>query len=143
MLFNCYLRNSIVYVPTVGKRGGAYTNIEPVAVIPVTNTDGVRCALLDAIGRGNVAIPLLKGRHPPPVTLKYAGVKSWSAFARNALAWSIKDKSGSYEIVGYRDHVDGYWVEDPDQKIEFPSGTSVNTVIDRMIAILQHADSGR
>lgn len=130
-----------MYVPTVGRRGGAYTNIEPVAVVPVANTDALRRALLDAIGRGNVPIPLLKGRHPPPVVLKYAGVKSWSAFARNASGWSIKDKSGSYEIVGYRTHVEGYWVEDPNQKIEFPAGTTLDAVIDRMIAILRDAES--
>jgi hypothetical protein len=139
MLFSCYLRNSIVYVPTVGKRGGAYTDIEPVAVVPIANTDGLRRALLEAMVRGNIVLPLLKGKHPPPVVLKYAGVKSWSAFARNTSSWSIKDKNGSYRIVGYRTHLEGYWVEDQNQKIEFPPGTKVDAVIDRMIAILQDA----
>ncbi len=142
MLHNCYLRSSFVYVPTVGRRGGAYTDIEPVAVVPLANTDGLRRALLEAIGRGNVPVPLLKGQHPPPVVLKYAGVKSWSAFARNASSWSIKEKSGSYQIVGYRTHSDGYyWVEDSNQKIEFPLGTVVDAVVDRLIAILQNAAS--
>jgi hypothetical protein len=139
MLYNCYLRKGTVYIPTIGKRGGAYTDIEPVGVVPAANTDGLRRALLEAIGRGNVAIPLLKGKHPPPVVQKYAGVNSWSAFARNASSWTIKDKSGSYQIVGYRTHSEGYWVEDPNQKVEFPPGITIDAVIDRMIVILQEA----
>jgi len=141
MLFNCYLRNSIAYVPTVGKRGGAYTDIEPVAVVALANTDGLRRALLEAIGRGNVAVPPLKGNRSLPVVLKYAGVNKWSTFAVNASSWSIKEKDGSFQIVGYRTHLEGYWVEDPSQKFEFPLGTAVSAVVDHLITILQNAAS--
>jgi hypothetical protein len=143
MLYKCYLRTSIVYVPTVGKRGGAYTDIEPVAVVPVANSEGLRRAFLDTIARKNAAVPLQKGKWPRPVVLKYAGVKTWSAFARDASVWSLEEKDGTHQIIGYRKHSKGYWVEDPDQKIDFPLGTPVDDVIDRMIAILQHAASSR
>jgi hypothetical protein len=139
MLYKCYLRKGMVYVPTIGKRGGAYSDIEPVEVVPVADSDGLRRAFLDVMGRKNLAIPLIKGKWPPPVVLKYAGVKTWSAFANDALTWNIQDKDGIYRISGYKKHPDGYSVEDKDQKIEFPSGTTVDTVIDRMIAILQEA----
>ena len=140
MLHNCYLRDGVVYVPTVGKRGGAYTDIEPVAVVPVTNADGLRRALLDAIARRNPAVPLQKGKWPPPVVLKYAGVKTWSVFAKRASTWNIEEKkNGNYRIVGYRKHADGYWVEDHDREIEFSQGTTIEAVVDRMIAILQQA----
>jgi hypothetical protein len=133
------LRNVIVYVPTVGKRGGAYTDMEPVAVVPITNTEGLRRAFLDAIERGNAAVPPVKGKWPPPLLPKYAGVKSWPAFARNTLTWNIKNNDGIYKIVGHRLHPDGYWIEDHDQEIDFPPGTIVDDVIGRMIAILQEA----
>lgn len=139
MLYNCYLRHNIVYVPTVGRRGGAYTDIEPVAVVPIANSEALRHAFVDAIARQNVAVPLQKGQWPPPVVLKYAGVKSWGAFARDASAWNIEEHEGRYRIVGNRKHPDGYWVEDHEQKIEFPSGTTIEAVVDRMIAILQQA----
>jgi hypothetical protein len=139
MLYSCHLRQGIVYVPTVGKRGGAYTEIEPVSVASVANTEVLRRAFLNAIGRKNVAVPLVKGKWPPPLLPKYAGVKSWSAFARGALTWNIVENEGDYQIVGHRVHQDGYWVEDHDQKIKFPPGTTVDAVIDRMIAILQEA----
>jgi hypothetical protein len=75
------------------------------------------------------------------VILKYAGVRTWSAFANGALVWNIDEDEGLYQIVGHRMHPDGYWVRDEEEKIEFPPGTSVDVVIDHMIAILQEAVS--
>jgi hypothetical protein len=80
---------------------------------------------------------------PAPVLLKYAAVRSWSAFARNTLLWSIEDEGGVFQIVDYRKHPKGYWQEDPDQKTQFPPGTTIDGVIDRMIAILQDAAQRR
>jgi hypothetical protein len=48
MLFHAYLRAGVVYVPTVGKQqGGAYADIEPVAVVRAMNTEALRRALLE------------------------------------------------------------------------------------------------
>jgi hypothetical protein len=140
MLFQTYLRRGIVYLPTTAKRGtSVYTAIEPVAVVPVTNTEGLRRAFLETISRKNIAVPLVKGKRPPPVLLKYAGVKSWSSFAGDAITWNIEENDGLYAIVGHRLHPKGYWEEDPDQRIEFPPGSTMDDVIERMIAILQEA----
>jgi hypothetical protein len=141
MLFHSYLRDGIVYVPTVAMREGGpvYTDIEPVAVVPATNTAALRRALLEAIGRKNIVVPVPKGKWPAPILLKYAGVRSWSAFARNASLWSIEEEGGVFQIVGYRKHPKGYWEQDRDRKIQFPTGTTVDNVVDRMIAILQDA----
>jgi hypothetical protein len=140
MLFHAYLRRGIVYVPTVAKRDTAvYTDTEPVAVVPVANSEALRRALLDAIARKNATIPVPKGKWPAPVLLKYAGVKSWSAFARDASLWSIEDDSGKYLIVGYRTHPKGYWEQDTDQKTVFPPGSTVDDVVASMIAFLQDA----
>ena len=145
MLFHSYLRNGAAYVPTVVKlQTGAYVDVEPVAVTTVSDTDGLRRAFLDAVARKNAIVPPPpKDNWPPPVLLKYAGVKTWSAFARNASIWSIEETKGHYQIVGYRDHPDGYWVPDPEKKIDFPPGSKVEVVIDRMIAILQDAAKER
>lgn len=141
MLFHCYLKNNAVYVPTVVRlKTGAYQDVDPVAVVPVANYESLRRALLDSMARKNVIVPPPpKDSWPPPVLLKYAGVKSWSAFARGASAWSIEETAGKYQIVGYRTHEKGYWVKDDDQRLEFPSDATVNQVIDRMITIIQEA----
>jgi hypothetical protein len=144
MFYNCILKNSIVYVPTVAKtEAGFYIDCEPVAVVPIASTGVLRQAFHDVMGRGNVIIPTPKrASYPHPVLLKYAGAKTWSAFARGASQWSIKEKEGNYQIVGYRTHPDGYWVEDSSQKVDFEPGSTVDDVIDRMITIL-HAAAGR
>jgi hypothetical protein len=145
MLYNCFLKGGIVYVPTVVKmQSGVYSDEEPVSVIRAENTEGLRRAFLDTVSRKNVVIPNPpKDNWPPPILLKYSGAKTWSSFARGTITWSIKEDNGNYKIVGYRTHRDGYWVEDPEHKIEFPSQTSVDTVVDRMIAIIQKAASQR
>ncbi len=139
MLYNCYLRKGIVYVPTIGKRGGAYVVMEPVAVVPAKSTEDLRCAFEEAIGRGNAALPLLKDGRPPPVMLKYTKTKSWPDFVRDTLTWNIEIIDDQYQIVGHRLRPDGGWAEDHDHKIKFPLGTAPDTVINRMIAVLQEA----
>jgi hypothetical protein len=139
MLYTCYLRRGVVYVPAVGKRGGVYTVIEPVAIVPVADNEGIRSAFRDTIARKNIDVPPVKGKWPPPILPKYARVTSWAAFDRGASTWNIQEDDERYKIVGYRKHPDGYRVEDQAQKIEFPPGTSIDTVVDRLIAILQQA----
>jgi hypothetical protein len=142
MLFHAYLKDGIVYVPTVVRLqiGGAYWDVEPVGVEPVANTEGLRQAFSDAIARENVFVPNPpKNNWPRPILLKYSGARTWSAFARNASLWSIDEEDGVYSITAYKEHADGYWVRDKNRKTEFPTGTSVGAVIERMIAILQDA----
>jgi hypothetical protein len=140
MFFHLYLRRGIVFVPTMGLvPGGPYRDIEPVAVAPLSNPRAVRQALRDAISRGNPPAPRYPpGGHPQPVVVKYAGVKSWAAFARGTLPLGIDETDGKYQIVGYSRYPDG-WREDPDQKVELAAGSTLDDAIDRMIAILQDA----
>lgn len=140
MFFHLYLRKGIAFVPTVGLVDrGLYRDMEPVAVAPLANPDAVRQALRAAISRGNPPGPRYpQGGHPPPVVVKYAGVKSWAAFARGTVPWGIEENDGKYQIIGYSRHPDG-WREDSEQKINLPAGSTVDYVIERMIAILQDA----
>jgi hypothetical protein len=145
MLITCYLREGMVYVPTVVRRasGPIYSSIEPIEVIPLGNLASVRQALRESLRRGNAVVP---DRDPqdldsPPIILKYARVRSWSAFFRTAWTWSIRDDDGLFKIVSYRKHPKRYWEEDPAQEKRFPPGTTVDNVINRMITILQAADA--
>ena len=141
MLFTCYLREGVVYIPTMARRLSEpiYTTLEPVAVVRLINTEEVRRALLETIARKNILIPHPdpKALRSPPLILKYAGVKSWSAFFRKTSTWSITEDDGVYKILNYRKHPKGHWQEDPAQEIQFPPGTTATGVVDRMIAILR------
>lgn len=141
MSWHVYLRKGTLFVPTTGLvDGGILRDIEPVSVVPIANIEAVREALRATIARGNPATPHFRlGSYPQPIVLKYAGVKTWSAFAREARSWSIRQEKENYQIVGYRKHAKGYWVEDPEKKFEVSAGTTVDEVIERMISILQGA----
>jgi hypothetical protein len=143
MLSSCYLRDGTAYIPTVARRasGPIYTDIEPIVVLPLSDISALCRALLEAVARKNIIIPDPdpKALRAPPVILKYARVRSWSAFFRNAWTWSIRNDDGVYKIIGYRKQPKGYWEQDPNQEIKFPVGTRLDEVVDRMIAILQEA----
>jgi hypothetical protein len=141
MYCHLYLRKGIVFVPTSGKvHRGLHRDIEPVAVVAVSNTGAIHQALLGTINKGNPPASYYRpGDAPQPVVLKYAGVRTWAAFVRNALSWSVKEQDGTYQIVGYRTRRDGHWEEDLEQRTTFPRRSSLDEVIDRMIAILQEA----
>ncbi len=141
MRCTCYLRRGNIYIPTMGiVDEGFYRGVEPVAVVPVSNTEALRRAFNDAIARGNPKVPSLnRFEYPSPVILKYAGVKSWPTFARNASTWAISEKDGVYKILGYRRASSSGWTEDKDNVETFPIGSTMDDVVTRIIAILQTA----
>lgn len=135
------LRKGTVYLPTMGKMDkGFYRGVEPVAAVSASNTATLRQALAETIARGNPDVPMLRrSEWPPPVVLKYAGVTSWSAFERGMRLWSIIQKDGIFQIVEQKKQADGMWRDDPAQTTAFPSGSSADDVIERMIALVQEA----
>ena len=90
------------YEPTEDKRGGVYTVIEPVAVVPVADNEGLRSAFRDTIARKNIDVPPVKGKLPLPILSKYAHVKSWSALDRGTSTWNIHEDDESYKssVIG-------------------------------------------
>jgi len=112
--------------------------LDPIDVVRVTDAVGLRRAFHRVFQLGNPVGPeWLRHEYPPPPILKHAGVKTWSAFARNARCWDIGDTSGAWQIVGHKKKERGFFVQDDDQRVSFPPGATVDEVIDRMIAILQ------
>jgi hypothetical protein len=140
---NChlYLRSGTVYIPTMGKMDeGFYRAVEPVAVVSASDIDGIRRALQATIVRGNPAVPILRRSEiPPPLLPKYARVKSWSAFERGLMFWTIKEKNGAFQIAGQSKRPDRAWRDDAERTIAFPRNSTTDDVIDRMIAIVQDA----
>ena len=138
---NLYLRKGKVYIPTIGQMArGFYRGIEPVGVASATDTQALRRVLNEAFARGNPTVPV-PGRDewPPSVTLKRAGVRSWSAFVRTTVSWDIDGEDDIYVIAAQMVRPDGSLGDDPEQIVKFPAGTPVEEVIERMIAIVQEA----
>lgn len=124
MHLHLYLRRGTLFAPTTALvDGGILRDTDPVEVVPISNTEAVRQALHATIARGNPPIPHFPpGKHPQPVVLKYAGVKTWSAFARNARSWSVGEEDGNYYIGGYRKHAKGIGWKIPSRQSDFQPG---------------------
>jgi hypothetical protein len=79
---------------------GFYRGVEPVAVVSISDVDSLRKALAAMIMRGNPTVPMLRRREwCPPILLKYAGVKFWSAFERGVGFWSLEKRDGIFRIA--------------------------------------------
>lgn len=141
MYIHLYLRKGIVYVPTVGKMGeGFYRDIEPVAKIPVINTETLRQAVAASLKSGNPKIPIPpRDNWPRHFIHEHAGVKSWSAFTKDLQIWGLEQRDGVFSIIGKKIRPDGTTVDDTEQKINFPEGTGSDQIADQMVAILQNA----
>ena len=141
MYWQFYLRMGLVYVPTTAMvQHGFYQIVEPIVIVPVSNSDAIKRALADTMGRGNPKVPAPDPYdRSPPVLTKYAGVKSWSTFVRNASLWGIDERENNFKIIGYRRDPPNGWTRDKALDEPFPSDTSADKVIERMFAILQEA----
>src|SRR5208282_1072121 len=103
MLWHFYARKGIAYLPTVARtEAGYYQDVDPVASIPISETEALCRAVREVIARGNPVVSTpTRANMPRPVVLKYAGVNTWKAFARGTSIWSIYEENGAYKIIGY------------------------------------------
>jgi len=141
MAWQIYLRKGIVYVPTVAQtEAGFYLGVEPVDVVPVANTEALQRAILRAIKTGNpkIATPT-RANFPEPVLLRYANVKSWPVFEKNALFWNVAEKNGLYEIYRGRKRADRGWDDDPAQIQRIQPGLGLHEICDRIASLIQSA----
>ena len=133
----------MVYVPTVaqaeaGGHLGYFMNIDPVEVVSVAETEALQRAIKEAMSKGNPVVPApTRATFPKPVMLKYAKVKSWSAFEKGTLPWTIEEKSGVYQIKPGRRRPDRGWEEDPTKIESLPPGTTLDEVAKQVIALIQ------
>jgi hypothetical protein len=138
MFFSVYLRKGVVYLPTTSRfisGSAAYRDADPVEVVPASDGEGLRRALHATIARGNPYIPASAG--DPPVVLKHAGVRSWSAFERETFGWAIEDDPGVWQITAYRRRADRGMEEDPNRITRMPPGSGLDALCDRLIAMVQ------
>lgn len=138
MFWHLYLRKGSVYLPTVARtEAGFYMNIEPVRVVPVSDSEAFENAVKEMMAKGNPAIPTpARASYPKPVVLKYAQVKSWSAFERDSFNWAI-EKNGIYQIKPGRRRPDRGWEDDPEKIEALPEGTTPEEVAKRVVALVQ------
>jgi|SRR5579864_5223254 len=140
MLYWCYLRKGIAYVPIVARvTAGYYMQQEPVAVVPVSNTHALREALKHAIGRGNPIVPTPTRANMPPGLFPEYGVKDWNTFVRSATSWKIRRQDGVCEIIRGKKVAGGSFVDDPDRTVALPAEATMDDAVDRLVTLMQES----
>ncbi len=141
MVWHIYLRNRTAFIPTVAQTdAGFYLDVDPVEVVSATDTEAFQHAVKQAIGRGNPKVPTpTRAAFPKPVVLKYATVKSWSAFEKGCLNWTIVEKDNVYRVIQGRKRPDRGWEDDPERIEALPPGTSIDEVAQRVASSVQAA----
>lgn len=139
MLWHLYLRNGTVYMPTVARtEAGYYLDIDPVEVVPAADSENLQSTIGKALSKGNPVAPTpTRATFPKPVVSKYAKVKSWSAFEKGTLVWSIVENSGNYQIEPHRKAPDKGWEDDPTRIEHLPPGTTLEEVAQRVAAMIR------
>jgi hypothetical protein len=141
-LVSCFVRKGIVYRPMWAKdTNGLFHSIEPVAVVPAEDTEGLRRAFRDAMAFGHPVVPAIPWQErekQPFVVLKYAGVKSFSTFQRDTFGLHLSDKDGIYKVVVERRRRRRQgWEPDPDQTFILSPGSTLDDAIERAIQLIQ------
>jgi hypothetical protein len=141
MLWNVYLRNGMAFIPTVAQTdAGFFLDVDPVGVVSATDTEALQHAIKQALGRGNPKVPApTRAVFPKPVLLKYAKVKSWPAFEKGCLNWTIVEKDGVYHVKQGRRRPDRGWEDDPKRIEALPPGAGIDEVAQRVTSSVQAA----
>jgi len=140
MLCHLYLREGIVYVPTVGQADiGFYIDVDPVTVLAATDTEALRQTIRRAIDNGNPKIPAPTSPtdYSKPILLNYAKVRSWKAFESKAEGWKIYEKKGVYQIGRIIKNQSAGSENDSMEVETLPSDAGVDDTIQRILALVQ------
>jgi hypothetical protein len=141
MVWHIYLRSRTAFIPTVAQAdAGFFLDVDPVGVVSASDTEALQHAVKQAIGRGNPKVPTpTRAAFPKPVVLKYAKVRSWPAFERGCLYWTIVEKDGVYQFIQGRKRPDRGWEDDPRRIEALPPGTDIDEVAQRVTSSVQTA----
>ena len=142
MVWTVYLRRGVAFVPTEARTtAGFYLAIDPVRVVPGSDTAALAVAIEDAMGRGNPQVPTpVRGKYLPPVVLKHAKVSSWSRFEKGCFNWSIVENDGQFEIRPWKKRIDRGWDEDLAKIERLPVGTTREQAAKKLAGMVSERD---
>jgi hypothetical protein len=143
MLLDFAVLRDSVYVPTVAKtEAGFYQIIEPVAVVKLSDAQGLINVFKAMLLKGNpiISTPKLGGHATSPI-LKYAPIKSLSKFDKEAAYWQISKKEGIYEFGPLKKRIDRGWEEDPTRMHKMPPDSTLDDVVTQVVKLVQAAST--
>lgn len=139
------LYKGVLYIPTSRRveGHGFYVENAPIDAVPAEQTEKLRETIRAALARGNPPMSrddarVILNDERNSAILRVTQAKSWFALDRQTAGmWSLVEKNGLYDIRVDEPMETHGWHEDETKRIRFPPGTSVDDVINRLIAMIQ------
>lgn len=121
-MLSVYYRNGRFLIPTVAKtEAGFFLDVAPVLVLQQGQPEALAEGLRKVILAGNpVVLTPTRGSFPKPVVLEPAGVKSWSAFEKKSICWTITKAGDQFEVSVTSRNSKGGWADNPAATVKIP-----------------------
>lgn len=135
-MWHVYVYGDKAYLPIVAQtEAGFYLDVPPVVVIEALDPSAMTRELVQCVSRGNPKVPTpSRAQFPKPVVLAASGVKTWSAFEKKAICWTITRNGAVYEIQVTGRDAWGKWIDDPSQTESVPVALGLEEVAARLVA---------
>jgi hypothetical protein len=137
-----YVREGKVLLPTLAARSGdIITVFEPVTVLDATDREKIVGAIAQAVSEPLPHVDLIDPAahartNPLPRAVK---VRSWSAFAKPARLWVLKEEDKNLVLVPTH-HAYNYGFQDDDQPIRaWPAETDSSVVAKEVVDVIFHS----
>lgn len=124
------------FVPTTARtEAGFYRSIDPIDVVDARDEHLLEQALLQAIRRGNPAVPTPSRAEysKKSALLGLAKVKSRASFEKFAKRWQLSKSQGAYFIVPYRARGDSGAEEDTERGEAIPAEVPLEEIVHRLV----------
>ncbi len=134
-----YVHGGKAYIPVHAKtEAGFYLQSEPVEVVAISDTEAFTSALKRVVARGNPTVPTpQRDALPRPVVLKYAKLRAWSRFEKEAAYWEVSKENG-WIFGPWKRRMDKGWEPDPSASVRLQSDCSAEHVIRLVVSAVQH-----
>ena len=138
--WSIYYAKDLVLVPTSVKSSvGVRMTVDPMEIVHVNSRAELRHAISSIIAKGNPIVSHPSQEEMSKITIhKKLGFNSYKEFNHTAILWAIGLMNNVYEIEFWKVPENGRgYVSDPTKTINFPAGTTTETVVDKLIDIIQ------
>ncbi len=127
-----YLSAEQVIIPTVARtEEGFYTDVEPVAVIDIKDSDTIKESMLAVLSRDNPEIPTpARVEEPGSVVLDALGIKKWAVFEKKAVLYTVHKRAESIVVYATGRGADGMWIEQKNREKQFEAETPLVEIVD-------------
>jgi len=135
-LFHVYVLDDHVYIPRMSRtESGVFLEKDPIDVVSTKDPNSVTAAIIGIVESEVPTVPTPeRDGWPKPVIHKYAKLRSYAAFEREATLWSIVLRDdGVYRLAGKRRASPRGWEDDPAKILQFSGQSAIENLASALL----------